>query len=136
MPKTFTYDPNRITDYGIHRMRFELGDTFVETGEETCVLCDEEYRAMIDQWAEKPNGWKKAKVECLKAILMKLSYEVDYQVDKMSVELSQRAEHFKELLHQLERSMQIPAFSGLQRNDLADGSHYFYLGMQENQRAK
>ena len=47
MAKTYTYDPAKINENGKDRMRFELGDTMVEGGAETCALTDEEYNAII-----------------------------------------------------------------------------------------
>ena len=86
---TYTYCPENITENGIDKMRFELGDTMTEGGADTCVLCDEEYAAMLAQ----SKTWQKAKIECLKAIVMKLAYEVDYKVTDMSLSLSDRYKH-------------------------------------------
>ena len=44
---TYTYEPDHIKENGKDRMRFELGDTMVEGGVETCALCDEEYTAAL-----------------------------------------------------------------------------------------
>ena len=46
---TYTYCPENIAENGIDKMRFELGDTMTEGGADTCVLCDEEYAAMLAQ---------------------------------------------------------------------------------------
>lgn len=115
-------------------MRFELGDTDVEGGEKTCVLCDEEYLAILSR-LEKGKSWRSLKIQCLESIVMKLSYEVDYKVDEMSLSLSKRYEHFKELLEDLKKSNQIPLFHGNSNNNI-DRGHYFTLGMQENPYAK
>ena len=74
---TYTYDPSRITEGGISQMRFELGDTMIEQGPMTCPLCDEEYTAIIKKYG---SNWRRARYMCLKAIVMKLSYEVVLQV--------------------------------------------------------
>lgn len=38
---TYTYEPGNITTAGLDLMRFELGDTMVEGGADTCALTDE-----------------------------------------------------------------------------------------------
>lgn len=136
MPKTYSYDPTRLNRNGLDQMRFELGDTATETGGNTCILCDEEYLAILSE-LEKGKSWKSLKIQCLKAIVMKLSYEVDYRVEEMSLNLSDRCEHFQKMLKDLEKSTQIPVFTGkLGYENAADGRHYFTLGMQENPYAK
>ena len=127
----YTYCPEKITEGGIDQMRFELGDTMVEGGKETCLLCDAEYQALLGQ----AKTWQKAKISCLKAIVMKLSYEVDYKVDNMSLSLSKRYEQLKKQLEELEQTAQIPMIAnGLARGE-GNGTPYFYLGMQENPKA-
>lgn len=136
MPITYSYDPTRINKNGLDQMRFELGDTATEGEEKTCILCDEEYFAILSG-LEKGKSWKSLKVQCLKAIVMKLSYEVNYKVEEMSIDLSDRYKHFKEMLKDLEKSAQIPVFTGkLGAENVQDGGHYFTLGMQENPYAK
>ena len=44
---TYTYDPEKITEPGKDRMRFELGDTMVEGLSDTTALTDEEIQAAI-----------------------------------------------------------------------------------------
>lgn len=127
--KTYTYDAENITKGGVDQMRFELGDTMVEGGSETCLLCDEEYRAIL----ESSKTWTNAKISCLKAIVMKLSYEVDYKVDKMSLTFSKRYENLKAMLAELEKKSQVPNFS---KTATAQKPPYFYLGMQENKRGR
>lgn len=131
MEKTYTYDAQNITKGGIDQMRFELGDTMVEGGSETCLLCDEEYRAIL----ENAKTWTNAKISCLKAIVMKLSYEVDYKVDKMSLTFSKRYEQLKVMLLELEKKSQVPTFTQ-KIGDADEKEHYFYLGMQENPRGR
>ena len=45
--KTYTYNPEKIGEPGVDRMRFEIGDTMVEGEQETSALCNEEYEAII-----------------------------------------------------------------------------------------
>lgn len=44
---TYTYDASKIAEHGLDQMRFELGDTMVDGGVETCALSDQEYKAVI-----------------------------------------------------------------------------------------
>lgn len=137
MEKTYTYNPEKICLNGLDQMRFELGDTSTEGREKTCALCDEEYLAIL-KGLEKGKSWKNVKIHCLEAILAKLSYEVNYEVDQMRIGLSDKYKHCKELLAELKKSGQIPSLpntitpEGNQKN----GGHYFTLGMQENPYAK
>ena len=103
--------------------------TIMEGGSETCLLCDEEYRAIL----ESSKTWTNAKISCLKAIVMKLSYEVDYKVDKMSLTFSKRYENLKAMLSELEKKSQVPNFS---KTATAEKPPYFYLGIQENKRSR
>ena len=136
MEMTYTYDPSKMMDGGKDQMRFELQDIAVAGAQETCVLSDEEYEAVIAKATEDGTGWKAAKYQCLKAIEMKMAYEVDFSADGLSLSLSQRYERWKALKKDLEAEMQYisanPASMG--RNRL-DGGHYFHAGMNDNPRA-
>lgn len=77
-------------------MRFELGDTVVDMGAITCPLCDEEYQAIING----SRTWRVAKLRCLEAIVMKLSYEVDTSVGGLSYSLNQRFERWKKMMEE------------------------------------
>ena len=44
----YSYNPLEIGQNSVSRARFELGDTMVEGGAETCMLSDEEYAAILD----------------------------------------------------------------------------------------
>lgn len=134
MQPTFSYDPTKINENGIHKMRFELGDTVIDLGGISSALCDEEYQAIIDQYGK---SWRRAKFMCLRAIVMKLSYEVDTRVDGLSYSLSQRYERWKKMLDEAEAELK--AMSGLpiaNKSALspAGGTPYFYNDMQTNRR--
>ena len=43
----YTYNPAEIAQDGVSRARFELGDTMVDGGAETCMLSDEEISAIV-----------------------------------------------------------------------------------------
>lgn len=92
----YTYDPTKITDGGVDQMRFELGDTVVDMEGVSSPLCDEEYAAIIAKYQK----WRLAKLHCLEAIVMKLSYEVDTSVGGLSYSLNQRYERWKKLLEE------------------------------------
>lgn len=96
---SYTYHPDNIAENGVDRMRFELGDTTVEGQALSCPLCDEEYAAILQLYPE----WNHAKRACLRAIVAKLAYEVDTDVTGLSYSLSQRFDHWKTMLKELER---------------------------------
>ena len=81
-------------------MRFELGDTVVDMEGISSPLCDEEYSAILDKYGKK---WRVAKVMCLRAIVMKLAYEVDTSVGGLSYSLSQRYDRWKAMLDREEK---------------------------------
>ena len=95
--QSFTYDPTQITAGGVDQMRFELGDTVVDMAGMSSPLCDEEYNAIITKYQ---NNWRLAKLYCLEAIVMKLSYEVDTSIGGLSYSLTQRYERWKKLLEE------------------------------------
>ncbi len=130
--KHYTYDVRKLNDNGVNQMRFELGDTIVEGADKTCVLCDEEYKAMIDKAFSENKNWKRAKFLCLKAIVMKLSYEVDYKADSISFSLSQRYEHWRKMYEEEKKLNEHSSISStLGKNNLKN-EHYFTLGMLNN----
>lgn len=132
---TYSYDPTKITAGGVDQMRFELGDTVTEPGPMTCPLCDEEYDAIIAQYGK---SWRKAKLKCLEAIVMKLSYEVDTSVGGLSYSLSERYNRWKDMYDKAKKEAQgiasVPRV-GYQGSLMPhDGTPYFYNDMQANRR--
>ena len=99
--RSFTYDPTLITAGGVDQMRFELGDTVVDMAGIASPLCDEEYAAIIDKY----KNWRLAKLKCLEAIVMKMSYEVNTSVGGLSYSLDQRYERWKKLLEEDKKIM-------------------------------
>jgi len=99
--RSFTYDPTKITDGGVDQMRFELGDTVVDMEGIASPLCDEEYDAILDKY----KNWRLAKLKCLEAIVMKMSYEVNTSVGGLSYSLDQRYERWKKLLEEDKKIM-------------------------------
>lgn len=136
MIRTYSYDPSLITDQGKDQMRFELGDTETEDQELTCALCDEEYDAIIAKYGE---SWRRARLKCLEAICMKLSFEVDTSVGGLSYSLSARAERWQKMLEAEKKKAALvatpilcPSVNGIGGPE--DGGHYFYADMQHNHR--
>lgn len=99
--RSFTYDPTKITDGGVDQMRFELGDTVVDMAGIASPLCDEEYAAILGKY----KNWRLAKLKCLEAIVMKMSYEVNTSVGGLSYSLDQRYERWKKLLEEDKKIM-------------------------------
>lgn len=132
---TYSYHPEKITEGGIDQMRFELGDTVVDMDDITSPLCDEEYNAILTKYGK---NWRRAKYECLKAICMKLSYEVNTSVGGLSYSLSERYERFKRMKDDAKK--ELAAISGVPRagNPASlmphGGTPYFYNDMQANRR--
>lgn len=131
----WSYDPTKITDGGMDQMRFELGDTVVDMGELSSPLCDEEYMAIIAKYGDR---WRTAKLKCLEAIVMKLSYEVNTSVDGLSYSLDQRYERWKRMLDEAEakeKAMSSVPRAGDPGSLMPHGrTPYFYNDMQTNPR--
>lgn len=135
MPATFTYDPEKITEGGLDQMRFELGDTVVDMEGISSPLCDEEYNAIISKYGKK---WRVAKYHCLRAIVMKLSYEVTTSVGGLSYSLSERYERWKAMLDEEKKAMSgiygVPKAGDPGSLMPHGGTPYFYNDMQANRR--
>lgn len=129
---TYSYDPGKLNENGVDRMRLELGDTTFAPGELTAALCNEEYDVLIKQC----NTWKKAKLKCLEAILMRFAHQVDFSVDGVSYSFSQRVEFWKNLRDELRKtsSTGVPTADPLALNGRVGGASYFYNDMQANPR--
>jgi len=126
---TWTYDPVNLARDGVDKMRFELGDTVIEMGALTCALCDEEYTAVLKQ--EK--NWSRAKLACLRAIVMKLSYEVDANADGLSYALSQRFPRWKAMLEEEEKKVSALTAAPRVCGDITE-KPYFYPDLHANSR--
>lgn len=132
MARTYTYDPGKLNEKSVDKMRFELGDTTFAPGELTAALCDEEYTAIIKEC----KSWKRAKIKCLESILMKFSHQVDISVDGLSYSFSKRVEFWKKLLDETKKtaSTAVPTANPLALNGELGGGPYFYNDMQANPR--
>ena len=134
MPR-YSYDPTKITEGGVDQMRFELGDTVTEGEGISSPMCDEEYEAIIKKYAGE--SWRKARYLCLRAIVMKLSYEVNTSVGGLSYS-GDRYKRWKELLDEEKRAMSgiygVPVAGNPQSLSPHGGTPYFYNDMQANRR--
>ena len=111
-------------------------DIAVGGAQETCVLSDQEYDAILEKTTEEGGSWKTAKYKCLKAIVMRMAYEVDFSADGLSMSLSKRYDRWKAMKDELEAEMQWPTANPMALGKNApDGGHYFYNGMNDNPRA-
>jgi hypothetical protein len=132
--RSFTYDPTKITDGGVDQMRFELGDTVVDMAGIASPLCDEEYAAILGKY----KNWRLAKLKCLEAIVMKMSYEVNTSVGGLSYSLSQRYERFKQMRDaakkELSAKSSVPRVGDPGSLMPNGGTPYFYNDMQANHR--
>lgn len=127
---SYTYNPKKITETGKDRMRFELGDVMVEGGAETCALADEEYDAVLSKY--KGDGkWKKAKLEIVKAILFRFSYEVDTKVGPLNLSLSNRYNHWKAIYDELKGEVG-NTHSPVGNTQTLQTNGYFHTGMHDN----
>lgn len=134
MTKNYSYTPAKIVEFGIDRMRFELGDTMVEGREDTAALTDEEIQAAIENY---PKSWKRAKLMLLESLFRRFSYEVDTRTGPLTLDLHARAVLWKEAYLALKKEIQqesgsVPLFAGSKGSKPS----YFYTGMQQNERGK
>ncbi len=136
---TYTYDPVQISkEKTISRARFELGDTMVDGGAESCMLSDEEIKAII----ESTESWKMTLFKLADEVCLRLSYETDWKDDGTSFSLNQRAERWMKLRDRLkadaDAEVTIPVSGAVSDsiNNPRDGGHYFYAGMMENHRVQ
>ena len=132
---TYTYFPDKITEGGVDQMRFELGDTVIDMNGMASPLCDEEYQAILKKYGK---DWKRAKYECVRAICMKLSFEVDTSVGGLHYSLGPRYERWKKMEDALKK--ELAAIHGVPRAGNPGsliphgGTPYFYNDMQANRR--
>ncbi len=133
---TYSYDPTKIKARGKDQMRFELGDTQIEGGADTCVLADEEYEAMLVDIKDGKKAWLFAKLAVLEAILFKLSYQPDTKIDVLSYDMGERADRFKKLYDDLKKqTLAMASVPTLAPSILAEPP-YFHKNMQVNERVQ
>lgn len=125
---SYTYDPEKISEAGRDRMRFELGDVMVEGGADTCALSDEEYDAVLGRY---PDRWRRAKLALIESVLRRFSYEVDTRVGPLSLSLSQRLDAWRTLYQDLKEELTQTGSFGISPSIL-EGRPYFFEGMHDN----
>lgn len=136
MERKYTYEPEKISENGKDRMRFELGDTMVEGGSDTSALTDAEITAALEMY---PGKWKRAKLALLESICRRFAYEPDTKTGPLSFSFGERAKQWREDYEKLKKEVanccvSVPCF-GVG----ADGKEkqpYFHTGMMENGEAK
>ncbi len=131
----YTYEPGRLKEPGMDRMRFELGDVMVEGGSETTALTDEEIQAALDMY---PKSWKRAKLMLLESLCRRFSYEVDTKTGPLQLNMQERAKLWRSDYESLKKevsaeSCSIPRFGAGGQGEWKPP--YFYTGMQQNERA-
>lgn len=141
MGRSYTYNPNNLKKYCMDRMRFELGDTMVEGKEQTCALCDEEYRAVIPEIVRSKRQWKKAKLSCIESIFRRFSYETDTKVGPLSLSFGDRAalwkEEYENLKKELEKTSASPGAILMNAgNAETQPPPYFYNGMMSTEESE
>jgi len=130
---TYSYDPTQIRAGGKDQMRFELGDTFVEDGVETCALSDEEYIAIIGD-SRGRNAWLMTKLAAIEAIMFKLSYMVDTKIDVLSYGLGKRAEHWQSLYDKIRAQILANTALPAMAQSALEKPPYFHTAMKQNYR--
>ncbi len=134
MPEAnYTYNPAEVPEYGISRMRFELGDTMTEGKAQTAALSDEEIAAAIEVGS---GSWKKAKLFLLESLCRRFAYEVDTKTGPLSLNLSDRAKAWREDYEKLKKEVKLESLTVPGCCAAGDGEPYFYAGMQGNIRTK
>lgn len=128
----YTYDPLKINDLGKNQMRFEIGDTVVCGGADTCVLSDEEYEGALSGIENNALAWKKAKLYLLGAILHKFSYQADTKIDVLQYNFGERAQRWKRLYDDLKKEVSSTQSAPKMGADIINKPPYFYTGMGEN----
>lgn len=132
MVKGYSYDPTKIKEPGVDRMRFELGDTMVEGGPETSALADAEIEAVLETY---PKKWKRAKLALLESICRRFAYEPNTKSGPVSFSFGDRAKLWREDYEKLKKEVALESCSV--PTSLLGGSDkppYFYTGMHQNER--
>lgn len=126
----FTYNPSEIRSGGKDQMRFELGDTAVEGGAETCALSDEEYTAFLDGQQTDKGTWQTIKLSLVEAILHKFSFQIDTKVDVLTYDFSSRVEHWQNIYDKLKSEVTANSLPSIGSN--TKKPPYFHTSMFEN----
>lgn len=132
MTRTYTYDPVKIPECGLDKMRFELGDVMVEGGSDTSALSDEEIQAALKIYPEAVQ-WKQAKLMLVESVCRRFAYEVDTKTSKTDLSFSQRAAAWKAMYTELKAEVGAEDVSiPISINENQGHKPYFYTGMMQN----
>ena len=132
MARTYTYDPEKILENGLDRMRFELGDIMVEGREATAALADEEIRAALSLYSGE-GSWKLAKLSLVESVCRRFAYEVDTKTSKLSLSLGQRAKLWQDMYQALKAEVEAESIGlPISVNENQGHKPYFYTGMMQN----
>lgn len=128
----YTYDPTKIKEPGLDRMRFELGDTMVEGGSDTTALTDVEIEAVLEMY---PGRWKRAKLALLESLCRRFSYEPDTKSGPVSFSFGDRAKLWREDYEKLKKEVALESCTVPSAPPGGVGKPpYFYTGMHQNER--
>ena len=94
---TYSYNPLNVGEFGLDRIRFELGDVDVSEPEKTAYLTDEEITAVLDS----SNTFKRAKFRLVESLLHRFAYEVDTKIKEADWKLSQRISAWQKIYTRL-----------------------------------
>ena len=143
MKKNYSYNPAMAGEYGIDRMRFELGNVMVEGGPDTTALCDEEYAAIISVPVRTKRQWMKLKLRCLESIMRRFAYEPDTKTGPLSLALGDRADRWRAMYDDLKKELSSGSASPESIIMLADNpgtgditQPYFWNGMMSHEEAE
>ena len=128
MDKSYTYNPANLADNGKDRMRFELGDTMVEGGNETAYLTDEEIIAVLEIYPK----WNHAKLALVDSVLRRFAYEVNTKVGPVSWTFNERFNSWKQLCDELKSETQSKSVRPSDTVMKKSGPPYFYGGIHDN----
>jgi len=132
----YTYDPAQIGSNSKDKMRFELGDTFVANGADTCALSDEEITAALTAY----KTFKMAKFKLVESIYMRFSKEVDTSIGGLSLGVRARAEQWSKLYADLKSEMakgaSAPSFSLGGGSSATAGAPIFTIGMHDSRETE
>lgn len=128
---TYTYNPENVSEFGMDRMRFELGDVMVDGGSATSALTDAEINAALTAY---PKSWKRAKLMLLESLFRRFSYEVDMRTGPLTLSLGERAKQWKKDYDDLKKEIDAESALSAFKDKSPKKPPYFHTGMQENER--
>lgn len=127
---TATYDPTKVSDEALNRIRFELGDTDPEGAE----LQDEEISAVLEA---SEGGWQEAAARLARVVHRRYARLVNFQVGPVKFDYDSRAKAWGALADRLESGAPgsgsdsalhaVPSAGGI----ASEGGNYFRTGMHD-----